>query len=86
MPMLHEVKPDLLITDYQLEFDTSGYDVVIAARKYLSESLPCFIITGDTSPELVGKLAALNVATLYKPLSTETLFQEIQKHVAARAL
>ncbi|OYT88735.1 MAG: hypothetical protein CFE43_21060 [Burkholderiales bacterium PBB3] len=86
MPMLHEVTPDLLITDYQLEFDTSGYDVVIAARKHLSESLPCFIITGDTSPELVGKLAALNVATLYKPLSTETLLREIQKHVAARAL
>jgi CheY-like chemotaxis protein len=85
VPMLHEVTPDLLITDYQLEFDASGYDVVIAARKHISETLPCFIITGDTSPDLVRTLAGLNVVTLYKPLSTESLLAEIQRHIGARS-
>ena len=81
---LNDATPDVLITDYQLDQDKSGYDVVLAARKHISENLPCFIITGDTSPDLVRELANLNVETLYKPLGTDAVLAAIERHVGAR--
>lgn len=83
MVLIENVTPDILITDYQLDQDASGYDVVLAARKHISEKLPCFIITGDTSPDLVKELADLNVETCFKPLSTETLIAAIHKQLSA---
>ena len=82
VPLLDQATPDLLITDYQLDKDESGYDVVLAARKAISATLPCFIITGDTSPELVRELAGLNVETCYKPLSTEGLITAIRNQMS----
>jgi CheY-like chemotaxis protein len=69
--------PDLLITDYKLEHGVTGYDIILAARKKVSDKLPCFIITGDTSPALVSEMSARGVDIYYKPVKMGTLMDAV---------
>lgn len=76
------VHVDVLITDYKLEDGVTGYDVILTMRNLVSASLPCFIITGDTSPVLVQEMAAKGVTVYYKPVGTKDLLDAIRKHSA----
>lgn len=59
---------DLVISDYQLGNDTSGLDVIAMVRQYHDDSVPCILISGDTSP-IILKLASLSGhPLLHKPV------------------
>jgi len=59
---------DLIITDYQLEEDITGLDVIKVIKQHLNSNIPCILITGNTSQE-ISKLVALGGdRILYKPV------------------
>ncbi len=81
--VLMSERPDLIITDYKLEHNVTGYDVILAARKLISDELPCFIITGDTSPALVHEMSDRGVDVYYKPVTSDTLLEAIRHQLSA---
>jgi len=59
---------DLIISDYQLEENITGLDVIKAIKQHLNPNIPCILITGNTSQE-ISKLVALGGdRILYKPV------------------
>ena len=70
---LGDQQPDLIIADYRLADDETGYDVIASARRLWGDDLPAFVITGDTDPALVRSMADRGVAVYYKPLAPELL-------------
>ncbi|HET8871238.1 MAG TPA: ATP-binding protein, partial [Aquabacterium sp.] len=71
---------DLVISDHRLS-DGSGRDVVQYLRS-LRPDLPALIITGDTSPEQINRLAHSGVPVLHKPFRAEKLRAMIEEIMA----
>lgn len=64
---------DFIISDYQLENDTNGVDVITLVRMYYNKLIPCLLISGDTSPTVM-KLASVNGHhLLHKPVKPAKL-------------
>lgn len=59
---------DFIVSDYQLENEVSGIDVIAMVRGHANRQIPCILISGDTSPALL-KLASINGhQLLHKPV------------------
>ncbi|MCK4708265.1 MAG: response regulator, partial [Gammaproteobacteria bacterium] len=65
--------PDMLLVDYRLREERTGFEVIAAVRKHFDQTIPAAIITGDTTIGLMSKLTTENCRILYKPLSTKVL-------------
>ena len=65
--------PDMLLVDYRLREERTGFEVIAAVRKHFDQTIPAAIITGDTTIGLMSKLTTENCRILYKPLSTKAL-------------
>ena len=65
--------PDLLISDYRLAQNETGFEVIDAVRSQFGVALPVILMTGDTDPALVRIMADRGVAVLYKPLQMDAL-------------
>ena len=65
--------PDILITDYRLAANETGYEVIVAMRRICGEDLPAIVITGDTDPALIRVMADRGIALHYKPIQIEDL-------------
>jgi signal transduction histidine kinase/CheY-like chemotaxis protein len=61
--------PDIIISDYSLGGDTSGIAAIDGLRNALHTSIPAFLISGDTAPELVNQIRAAGYHLLHKPVS-----------------
>jgi len=59
---------DLIISDYQLGVDETGFDVIIAVRAWQGKDIPGILISGDTSPELLLSASSAGHHLLYKPV------------------
>ncbi len=59
---------DLVISDYQLADDVTGIDVINAVRESLSETPPCILISGDTSPSVLKLASVSGLHLLHKPV------------------
>lgn len=66
-------RPDLVISDFRLACNETGFQVISAVRDAFDRQLPAILITGDTSPELVRAMADRGVPVLYKPLQIDVL-------------
>jgi two-component system, sensor histidine kinase len=64
--------PDVLICDYRLR-DETGVSVVEAVRNEFNADIPALLITGDTDPAQIRKIAATGLAVLHKPLREDEL-------------
>lgn len=73
--------PDLLICDYRLRDHLSGFDAIDAVRAATSSTLPAFIITGDTDPQIREEATRRGLYLLGKPVRPAQLL-----HVIARVL
>lgn len=58
---------DLLICDYRLP-DGSGTHVIRAAEAFYGRKLPCILVSGDTSPEVLKEIDAQGWHLLHKPV------------------
>lgn len=67
--------PDMLLIDYRLREERTGFEVIKTVRHYFDKKIPATIITGDTTIDLERKLTIEDCKILYKPLATEDLKQ-----------
>ncbi|HEU0220484.1 MAG TPA: ATP-binding protein, partial [Gallionella sp.] len=51
--MRNGVEWDFIVSDYQLENDTNGIEVVDLVRQHQNQQIPCILITGNTSPAVL---------------------------------
>ena len=74
-----EVRPDLLICDYNLRGSANGVDTVKILRAALGWSIPAIVMTGDIRSEVVDSVAAHGIPILTKPFLTSELLQHIKR-------
>ncbi|MBR1237297.1 ATP-binding protein [Bradyrhizobium sp. AUGA SZCCT0182] len=74
-----EVRPDLLICDYNLRGSANGVDTVKILRAALGWSVPAIVMTGDIRSEVVDSVAAHGIPILTKPFLTSELLQHIKR-------
>jgi PAS domain S-box-containing protein len=72
-----EIRPDLLICDYNLRGSANGVDTVNALRAALGWNVPAIVMTGDIRSEVVDSVAAHGISILIKPFSTDELLQHM---------
>lgn len=78
---LGEQAPDIVVSDFRLSLAENGFDVIQEARHQFGPTLPAFIITGDTDPAIIRKMAGRGITVHYKPLSVENLLTIINETV-----
>lgn len=64
---------DLIIADLDLGEGTDGVDVIRCARSRWGQSVPAFIITGNTSREIADRIQSAGLRTVYKPIHPAAL-------------
>lgn len=69
--------PDLVISDYRLAGEDNGLDVIAAFRAHFGGNLPAIIITGDTDPALMRRIAEQGIGLQHKPLDLDALLAAI---------
>lgn len=65
--------PDLIITDYRLNEQTNGIEVIAQLRQLLEHDVPAIIISGDTDPLLLEKIQNEDFYLLHKPVNIAKL-------------
>jgi PAS domain S-box-containing protein len=74
-----EIRPDLLICDYNLRGSANGVDTVNALRAALAWNIPAIVMTGDIRSEVVDRVAAHGISVLIKPFQADELLQHITR-------
>jgi DNA-binding response OmpR family regulator len=74
-----EIRPDLLICDYNLRGSANGVDTINALRAALASNIPAIVMTGDIRSEVVDRVAAHGIAVLIKPFPANELLQHIAR-------
>ena len=64
----HDRPPALIVSDYHLSGGKTGIEVIDALRRTFSAEIPAFLVSGDTSPELLGQARASGYHLLHKPV------------------
>jgi CheY-like chemotaxis protein len=65
--------PDLIVSDYHLPGGKTGIELIEGLRRALSAEIPAFLVSGDTSPELLRQVRASGYHLLHKPVDPMTL-------------
>jgi len=73
------VKPDLILSDYNLSNKMNGLQVTTKLREMLKRQIPVIILTGDTSTETLREIARHECVRLNKPVQSHELSQVIQR-------
>jgi PAS domain S-box-containing protein len=73
LPVLDQLAPDIVISDYRLSGGETGYQVIAAVRARFGNELPAILITGDTDPKLLRSMSERGVVILHKPVGLDTL-------------
>jgi signal transduction histidine kinase len=60
--------PALIVSDYHLSGGKTGIEVIETLRRTFSAEIPAFLVSGDISPELLGKARASGYHLLHKPV------------------
>jgi len=60
--------PDIIVSDYHLQTEQTGLDVIHAVQVQLNQVIPCVLITGDTTAESFEQLQACGYKWLRKPV------------------
>ncbi|WP_428827578.1 ATP-binding protein [Azonexus sp. IMCC34842] len=77
--------PNLIISDYRLAGNEDGFNVIATLRKNFGSQLPALIITGDTDPQVIRRMARKQIVVLHKPLSLDVLRTRIAELTRAVA-
>jgi len=73
--------PDIIISDYQLEGDTTGNQVVSVARQAVNTKLPAVIITANTTVEIQQEIKCFGYDVMIKPVDISKLKNMICERV-----
>lgn len=64
---------DMIISDYQLEHNATGIDVIAMVHQRLAKTLPCILVSGDTGPTVLKLAAVSGYHLLHKPVKPAKL-------------
>ncbi len=73
------LRPDILLTDYNLPSGQSGVDLLLALRQRLQRPLPAIVLTGDISSAAHAIIAEADCLHLRKPVEPEVLLRAVQQ-------
>lgn len=73
LSVLEESPPELILADYHLDQDVTGWDVVQALRKHFGLQIPLVMITADRSDQCRRELQGFGVPVLNKPVKAGKL-------------
>jgi len=74
-----DVRPDMLICDYNLRGSPNGVETVSALRKALDRDVPAIVMTGDMRSGIVELISAQGVSVLIKPFLVDELLQQLAR-------
>jgi two-component system CheB/CheR fusion protein len=73
------VRPDVILTDYNLSDGMDGLEVSAKLREKLERHIPVIVLTGDISTDVLRKVANHDCIQLNKPVKLTDLSQAIQR-------
>ena len=73
------IRPDILLTDYNLPNGMDGLELVARMRGRLVGTLPAIILTGDISSETITRIARQDCLQLSKPVKAHELAEAIAR-------
>jgi two-component system CheB/CheR fusion protein len=73
------IRPDILLTDYNLPDGVNGIDLLGQLRTLLNAPLPAVILTGDISTNTMARISGGNCTRLDKPVDPRRLIQAIAR-------
>jgi DNA-binding NtrC family response regulator len=65
---------DLILSDFSLEQQHTGFEVIEAAKKK-NEDVPCCILTGYATLETADQAEARGIGIMYKPIDIQEFLQ-----------
>ena len=77
------IKPELLLTDYNLPGGIDGLDLLRRLRAGLPGGLPAIVLTGDISSEALARIATEDCIQLSKPVKPQDLIAAIERLLTA---
>lgn len=77
------VRPDLVLSDYNLPNGMNGLQAAAKLRESLHRQVPVIILTGDISTNTLREIALQDCAQLNKPVKLKELTLEIQQRLLA---
>jgi two-component system, chemotaxis family, CheB/CheR fusion protein len=78
-----KIKPDLILSDYNLPGGMNGVAVTAKLRAQIGRAIPVIILTGDISTAALRDIADHDCEQLNKPVKPRMLLQTIQRMLAA---
>lgn len=69
---------DLILSDFSLEQQHTGFEVIDAAKKK-NKDVPCCILTGYATLETADQAEAQGIGILYKPIDIQEFLQTTSK-------
>ena len=79
------IRPDLILTDFNLPNGLDGLQVTAKLREKLLRKTPVIVLTGDISTDTSREIARQNCVKLNKPVQLKELMQVIHQIVALPA-
>jgi CheY-like chemotaxis protein len=74
-----DMRPDVLLCDYNLRGSANGVESIKALRAALGRQVPAIVMTGDTRSNTMEAIASHDISVLTKPFSARELFQMIDR-------
>ncbi len=75
----HNVRPDLILADYNLPNGMTGLEAAARIQTRLMRPIPVVVLTGDISTETLRTIADQDCVKLDKPVRSEDLTRLVQK-------
>lgn len=75
--LLQQHRYDLLLCDYSLEQEHTGFEVIQEARR-INPAIAAVLLTGYASKETVERAQADNVSVLFKPIDINEFFRTVE--------
>jgi two-component system CheB/CheR fusion protein len=79
LDMAARIRPDLIITNYNLPGGMDGLEVAAKLREILRFQVPVIILTGDISTDALRSIALRNCILLHKPVKLDELSEAIRR-------
>ena len=79
------IRPDLLITDYNLPGGMDGLAIVAKLRESLGPTLPVIVLTGDITTASLKSVAGQNCRHLSKPVKPQELARAVRAMLSGPA-
>jgi len=77
--------PDLIISDYHLQNETTGIDVIEHLRSKFDAKIPAFLISGDTALDSGHRASMAGYVILHKPVEPMALRAAVERFLKGHA-